>query len=257
MRNMALLAIGVLISTGCNKGKASQPQGGPPPMQVEMQVAQPSSVEDTSEFAATLKSRNSTTISPLVDGVITKIFVKSGDRVAEGAPLMQIDPLKQEATVGSQEGARAAQEANLRYAREQYQRTTKLYADGVVSKQELDNAQAALDAAQEQLKALDAQVREQQVQLHYYKVDATSAGVVGDIQVHVGDHVTPSTLLTTVDQPGTIEAYIPVPIERGPDLKLGLPVRMLDSDNKTVADGHISFISLRVDDTTQTILAKA
>lgn len=254
---VATILIAILAAVGCNKGKASQPPGGPPPMPVAMQVEQPSSVEDTSEFVATLKSRNSTTISPLVDGVITKIFVKSGDRVAAGAALMQIDPLKQQATVGSQEGARAAQLANVRYAREQYQRTRKLYADGVVSKQELDNAQAAIDAAQEQLNSLDAQVREQQVQLHYYKVDAPTAGVVGDIPVHVGDHVTPATLLTTVDQPGAVEAYISIPIERAPDLKMGLPVRMLDPDSKTVAEGKVSFISPRVDDQTQTVLVKA
>ena len=147
--------------------------------------------------------------------------------------------------------------ANLRYAREQYQRTSKLFADGVVSKQELDSAQSALDAAQEQLNALDAQVREQQVQLRYYKVDASAEGMVGDIPVHVGDHVTPATVLTTVDQPGKVEAYISVPVEHAPDLKMGLPVHMLDPDSKPVANGHVSFISPRVDDQTQTILVKA
>src|SRR5438105_15006507 len=256
-RVSSLVGVVLVIAIGCGKGKPLPGAGGPPAMPVQMQVAQPTNVEDTSEFVATLKSRNSTTISPLVDGVITKIFVKSGDRVDAGTALMQIDPLKQQATVGSQEGARAAQLANLRYAREQYQRTSKLFADGVVSKQELDSAQSALDAAQEQLNALDANVREQQVQLRYYKVDASADGVVGDIPVHVGDHVTPATVLTTVDQPGKVEAYISVPVEHAPDLKMGLPVRMLGSDGKPVADGHVSFISPRVDDQTQTILVKA
>src|SRR5205823_1251599 len=80
---------------------------------------------------------------------------------------------------------------------------------------------------------------------------------VGDIPVHVGDHVTPATWLTTVDQPGKVEAYISVPVERAADLKMGLPVRMLDSGGKPAAEGHVSFISPRVDDQTQTILVKA
>src|SRR2546425_6307957 len=90
----------------------------------------------------------------------------------------------------------------------------------VVSKQSLDEAQTALEAVEAQVKALEAQVREQQVQLHYYGVLAPTSGVVGDIPVRVGDRVTPSTLLTTVDQPGDLEAYIKVPVERARELRL-------------------------------------
>ena len=81
--------------------------------------------------------------------------------------------------------------------------------------------------------ALDAQVREQEVQLHYYKVVAPRAGIVGDIPVRVGDRVTTSTQLTTVDQPGSLEAYVYVPIERSSQLKTNLPVQILDSERKS------------------------
>ena len=70
-------------------------------------------VNDASEYVATLKSRDSAVIMPQVEGQVIKIFVHSGDAVAAGAPLMEIDPLKQQATVKSQESARAAQQANL------------------------------------------------------------------------------------------------------------------------------------------------
>src|ERR1700716_3746162 len=66
-----------------------------PPAQVVMFTAEPKPVNESTEYVATLKSRNSTTISPQVDGQITRIFVKSGERVNAGTPLMQIDPLKQ------------------------------------------------------------------------------------------------------------------------------------------------------------------
>ena len=114
-----------------------------------------------------------------------------------------------------------------------------------------------MDAAQAQMDALDAQVREQEVQLHYYNVVAPRGGIVGDIPVRVGDRVTTSTQLTTVDKPGSLEVYVYVPIEHSSQLKMNLPVQVLDSDGKVLANSRISFISPQVDNTTQTVLVKA
>ncbi len=226
-------------------------------MPVKVLEAQAVPVNDASEYVATLKSRDSAVIMPQVEGQITQIFVHSGERVEAGSPMIEIDPLKQQATVKSQEGARAAQEAQLSWAKKQYERTQGLAGAGVVSKQDLDQAKSALDAAQSQLEALDAQVKEQQVQLHYYKVVAPRSGIVGDIPVHVGDRVATTTQLTTVDQPGSLEAYVYVPIERSSQLKMNLPVQVLASDGKVLADSRVSFISPQVDNTTQTVLVKA
>src|SRR5258708_35574065 len=100
---------------------------------------------------------------------------------------MQMDPLKQQAAVSGQEAARAAQEANLRYAQIQLDRERKLFAAGVGPKAEVDNAQTNYDAAGAQLKSLSEQVNQQQVELHYYRVAAPMDGIVGDIPVRVGD----------------------------------------------------------------------
>jgi RND family efflux transporter MFP subunit len=100
-------------------------------------------------------------------------------------------------------------------------------------------------------------VREQQAQLRYYRVTAPAAGVVGDIPVRVGDRVTVSTLLTTVDSPGIMEVYVSVPVERASQLRPGLPLRILDSTGKVVAESHLTFVSPQVDDQTQTVLVKA
>jgi len=243
---------------GCSRNAAQNPHaGGPQAMPVKVLEAKPVPVNDTSEYVATLKSRDSAVIMPQVEGQITEIFVHSGDRVSEGGPLVEIDPLKQQATVRSLESSRAAQRAQLDWAKQQYQRTAGLSAAGVVSKQDLDQAKATLDAAQAQTDSLEAQVREQQVQLRYYKVVAPRAGIVGDIPVRVGDRVTTSTQLTTVDQPGSLEAYVFVPVERSPQLKMNLPVQVLDSNGKVLAETKVSFISPQVDNTTQTVLIKA
>jgi RND family efflux transporter MFP subunit len=214
-------------------------------------------VSDASDYVATLKSRDSAVIMPQVEGQIVQIYRHSGDEVSAGMALMQIDPLKQQATVKSQKDTRAAAEANLKYAQQQYDRSSGLYAAGVTSKQDLDQAKSALDAARAQVQALDANVREQEVQLHYYTVAAPWAGIVGDIPVRVGDRVTTTTTLTTVDKPGSLEVYVYVPIERAGQLKMNLPVQVLDGAGNVIAESHISFISPQVDNTTQTVLAKA
>ena len=246
------------FTLACSKNQGQNPQaGGMHAMPVKVMEAKTVPVNDVSEYVATLKSRDSAVIMPQVDGQITQIFVHSGDRVSANTPLMEIDPLKQQATVRSQESARAAQQATLSWTTQQYERAKGLAAAGVVSKQDLDQAKAAMDAAQAQMDALNAQVREQEVQLHYYKVVAPRDGIVGDIPVRVGDRVTNATQLTTVDQPGSLEAYVYVPVERSSQLRANLPVQILDSNGKVLADTRVSFISPQVDNTTQTVLVKA
>jgi RND family efflux transporter MFP subunit len=256
-----LLAAGLAasaITAGCSGNAAQNPHAsGPGAMPVKVLEARTVPVDDASEYVATLKSRDSAVIMPQVEGQVTQISVHSGERVEAGRALIGIDPLKQQATVKSQESARAAQAANLSWAKKQYDRAQGLSSAGVVSKQDLEQAKSTLDAAQAQMDALDAQVSEQQVQLHYYRVVAPRGGIVGDIPVHVGDRVTTATLLTTVDQPGSLEAYVYVPIERSSQLKMNLPVQVLDSDGKVLAESRISFISPQVDNTTQTVLVKA
>ena len=258
---MASFFAGLLVlfaAVGCSGGGGQNPQAsGPGAMPVKVLEAHAVPVDDASEYVATLKSRDSAVIMPQVEGQVTEIFVHSGDRVKAGAELMEIDPLKQQATVKSQESARAAQQAQLNWAKQQYERTQGLAAAGVVSRQDLDQAKANIDAAQAQMDALDAQLREQQVQLHYYRVVSQRAGIVGDIPVRVGDRVTTTTQLTTVDQPGSLEVYVYVPIERSSQLKMGLPVQVLDGSGKVIADSRVSFISPQVDNTTQTVLVKA
>ena len=252
----ALFLAAIAAACSGNSVKGAQAQGDPV-VPVKILVAQAVPISDTTEYVATLKSRDSAVIMPQVEGQITEIRVHSGDRVSPGTVLMQIDPTKQQATVNSQEHGRAAQEANLAYAQQQYDRISALAAAGVVSRQDLDQAKSALDTARAQLKSLDAQVQEQQVQLHYYRVTAPSTGIVGDIPVHVGDRVTTTTMLTSVDKPGSLEAYVYIPVERSSQLKINMPVQIVDASGEVIADSRVTFLSPQVDNTTQTVLIKS
>src|SRR5712664_3616700 len=254
---LVALAAGALVY-GCQKSAADNaPGAGAAAIPVQVLIAPSVKIPDTTEYLSILKSRHSAAINPQVEGQITRIFVKSGDHVEAGTLLLQIDPLKQEATVSSQEASRAAQEANLRYAKISLERAQKLFAAGVISKQELDNAQTGYDAALAQVRALDEQVNQQKVQLHYFSVKSPMDGIVGDIPVRTGDRVTVATMLTTVDEPGALEAYIYVPAERAKNLKTGLPVRLLDTAGNSVSETRITFVSPQVETETQTVLAKA
>jgi len=251
------LAAGTL-AVGCQKSAADNPAGAnAPAMTVQVQIAPSLKIPETTEYLSILKSRHSATINPQVEGQITRIFVKSGDHVQAGTPLLQIDPMKQEATVNSQEASRTAQEANLRFAQVSLERAKKLFDAGVISKQDLDNVQTSYDAAAAQVKSLDEQVNQQRVELHYYTVKSPMDGIVGDIPVRMGDRVTVATLLTTVDEPGALEAYIYIPADRAKSLKTGLPVRILDTTGNPVSDTRVTFVSPQVETDTQTVLAKA
>jgi RND family efflux transporter MFP subunit len=252
----AIIYCAALISSGCQKSAANNP-AAPMAMPVQVQVAVSQKIPDATEYLSILKSRHSANINPQVEGQITKIFVKSGDRVEAGAPLLQIDPLKQMATVNSQEASRVAQESNVRYAKDQLERERRLFEAKVVSKQEFDNAQTTYDTAVAQLKSLEEQVNQQKVELHYYTVASPMNGIVGDVPVRMGDRVQVTTMLTTVDEPGALEAYIYVPADRAHDLRLGLPVHLLDVSGTPLSDTQLTFVSPQVDTDTQTVLAKA
>src|SRR5713101_2962610 len=228
------LSVSVPLMTGCGQKDAASGAAGMPPggMPVQVQVVKTATIPDTAEYLSVMKSRHSANINPQVEGQITKIFVKSGDRVKAGEPLLEIDPLKQKATVSSQEAARAAQEANAQLAKVSFERAKRLSEAGVISKADFDTAQSNYDSAVAQLKSLDEQVNTQKVELRYYSVSAPMDGIVGDIPVRMGDRVAVTTLLTTVDEPGALEAYIYVPVERSRSLKVGLPAKLLNQSGE-------------------------
>jgi RND family efflux transporter MFP subunit len=196
-------------------------------------------------------------VQPEVEGVVTRDVVRSGDRVARGTPLVQISADRQAAAVRSAEANREGTEADVRYWQQQVERFKSLLEAGAISRQEFDQAQTSLDTARARLGALDAQVREGNVQLQYYRVVARQAGMVGDIPVRVGDRVTTGTVITTIDASEDLEAHIQVPLDRSPDLQTGLQVQLLDARGAIVATNPVSFIAPRVDDETQTVLVKS
>lgn len=228
-----------------------------PPMPVELLTIAPHPVEQASEYVGTVKSRQSTTIQPQAEGFLTKILVKSGDRVAAGAPLFDIDSASQQALVANLESVRVAREADVTLAKQRADRAKALLAAGAGTQQDLEAAVSAQQTAEAQLKAFQEQIKQQKNELNYYRVVAPMAGVVGDIPVHQGDRVTRTTKLTDIDSNAGLEIYISVPVQQAPSLKAGLSVQVLSDTGAPPTAEKITFVDPTVDDTTQTVLVKA
>jgi RND family efflux transporter MFP subunit len=214
-------------------------------------------VDDSSEFVGVLKSRRSSAIQPQAEGFLTKILVKSGDKVSAGTPLFEIDNTPQQSVVAGLESVRQAREADLAFARSQLDRAKKMLDVGASSQQEFDQATNAARTAEAQLKALDDQIRQQKAELAYYQVRAPIAGVVGDIPVRLGDRVSKTTELTNIDDNTGLEIYINVPVQQASKLRTGLPVNIVDETGQTILTERLNFVSASVDENTQTVLAKA
>jgi RND family efflux transporter MFP subunit len=259
----AALAV-ALLAAACG-GDGTSPAGGGPPgaggppmaMGVEAIRVEPKPVERTTEYIATVRSRRSTTIQPQVEGFVTRITARPGQRVSAGAVLMEIDSGRQQAAVANLESVRAARQADVQFARQQAERMKKLHDAGAVSQQEYEQAATAVQTTEAQLRAVDAQIREQRVELGYHRVTAPTAGIVGDIPVRLGDRVTRSTMLTTIDENAGLELYLNVPVAQAAGLTPGMLVRIVDDAGQPIATSEVNFISPSVDPGTQSVLVKA
>lgn len=174
--------------------------------------------------------------------------------------------------------------ADLELQNQQYTRIASLVSQGAYARQQLDQVQrdrdaarATLNAAEEKIRAARATIDQEnsalkQAQanvalksedLKYTRVAAPIAGVVGDFTLKVGDYVKAGDTLMTIIQNNTLDLRLSVPVERGSQLRVGLPVQLLSAkndisaNNEVIGTGQISFVSPQVDKGLQAIPAKA
>ena len=210
------------------------------------------------EYVATVKSRRSASIQPQVDGSLTRILVKSGDHVRAGQAVMTIDPLKQQATVDQQRSTEAQKKATLDYNQNEVERQHQ----AIRSRREPASRTMSWRSRPTKIPRRIGSRRQPLASPSSASSATTTsprpfAGVVGDIPVHIGDYVSPQTLLTTVDENADLEAYIYIPTERSADIHMGLPVQIVTSSGELIEGTKIYFISQQVDNALQGILVKA
>lgn len=188
------------IATGC--GKSQQQQQTPPPPEVGVIVAKAESVPLTQQLTGRLSATRSADVRARVAGVLQKRVYTEGTDVKEGQALFQIDPAPARATLNAQLANLASAQATYQNSHVAAERARSVAAKGLLSKADVDNANAAERTAAAAVKQAQANVETAKINLGYTSVTAPISGRAGQQQVTEGALVGQgdATLLTTVEQ---------------------------------------------------------
>ena len=159
------------------------------------------------EWAAQTSGANDVEIRARVKGFLTSKAYKEGSPVKRGDLMFQIDPSEYQAAVAQARAGLSESQANLSKASTDVARLRPLAERNAVSRQDLDHAVAAQQAAEGQVAAARAVMNTAQLNLGYTKVTSPISGLAGVAQADVGSLVgSPGpTLLTVVSQVDTVK----------------------------------------------------
>ena len=121
----------------------------------------------------------------------------------------------------------------------------------------VEQALANVDSQRASVSRAEGELGVRSETLRFNTVTAPINGVVGDFPVKVGDFVEMGDELTTITNNQTFDLRINVPTEYRSQLRVGLPVEIVNADGSVGVTGQITSISPNVNNTTQTILTKA
>jgi len=191
-----------LALTACGKGQqAGQPQQMPPP-EVGVVVAKAETVPLRQELVGRLSPLRSADVRARVAGILQKRVYTEGSDVKQGELMFQIDPAPLRATLNAQLANLASAKATYQNAHIAAERARSVGAKGLISKADVDNADAAERTASAGVKQAQANVESARINLGYADVTAPISGRAGKQQVTEGALVGQgdATLLTTIDQ---------------------------------------------------------
>ncbi|MBS0583454.1 MAG: efflux RND transporter periplasmic adaptor subunit [Proteobacteria bacterium] len=196
---LVLFSAAIVSAAGCGK---SEQQQKPPPPEVGVVTAQATSVPLVQELVGRLSSVRSADVRARVAGVLQKRVYTEGSDVKEGQVLFQIDPAPLQATLNAQLANLASAQATYTNARVAAERARSVGAKGLLSKSDVDNANAAERTAAATVKQAQANVESAKINLGYANVTAPISGRAGQQQVTEGALVGQgeATLLTRIDQ---------------------------------------------------------
>jgi len=193
----AISLTGLLSACG---GKQQPAQQGPPPA-VPVTVAEVTSSEAPyyDEYPGTVVALNQTEIRAQVTGYITGIHFQDGATVVKGQRLYSIDQQLYGANYQQALANLQVQETNLLKAQKDADRYHELDKQDAIAKQQVDYADAALEAARKQVDAAKANVNAVKANLGFATINAPFTGTIGISQVRMGTSVVAGqTVLNTV-----------------------------------------------------------
>lgn len=198
------------LLAGCENNNQPATQGLPA-VPVTVQKVNTSDAIYYDEYPAIVKALNEVELRAQVNGYITAIHFKEGEKVRKGQKLYSIDQQQSEATYQQALANLSVQETNLLRAQKDVERYRELERKDAIAKQQVDYAEADYLSAQKLVDAAKATVRSVQTNVRYSTIVAPFDGTIGISMVRLGASVTPGqTLLNTISSDDPIAVDIAV-----------------------------------------------
>ncbi len=166
---------------------------------------------EASAFDGVVEAVRQTVVAAQVAGAIRGLEVKAGDRVKAGQVLVRIDARTAEQTATASEAQVAAARAALDLATRDLDRQKRLFQQRFISQAALERAEGEFKASQAQVNAQIAQAGASRTQSGLFVVVAPYAGVVSEVPVALGDMAMPGKPLVTLHDPGALRVTVAVP----------------------------------------------
>jgi len=167
-------------------------------------TVQPAATQLSSSVDAQVEAVRDATVAAQVPGAIMRLAVRAGDPVTAGQELVRIDARAAQLNAAASTAQVDAARATLRVAAQEYERQKQLFQKQYISQSALDRAEAQWRASQAQVHALQAQAGAASTQSDFYVLKAPFAGVVGTVPATVGDMALPGKPLLTVYDPSAL-----------------------------------------------------
>lgn len=246
-RGAVVALLGVLAACGGDDSStAGRGGGGPgqrPATPVEVFAAVTDTVTETVLATGAIEAIQFIEVRPELQGRLVEISAREGTEVRQGTPLFRIDDAELQALV-------AQLEAERDQAVQALERTRELLAMDASSQADLESAEATA-------RSREAQLRLQRVRLDRTVIRAPFSGLVGERFVSVGDYVTPSSRLTTLQTVDPQRAAFRVPERYAERLEVGQRVRFTVAAVNRDFSGVVDFVDPVVQLPSRTILIKA
>jgi len=272
LRPIALATAAALVLGACSQA-ATPPAGQATQLpKVTVLTAQTTSVPLASELPGRSAAHLAAEIRPQVSGIVQKRLFREGSEVKAGDTLYQIDPASYQAALDSALASQARAEATLATAKLKADRYAGLVDIKAISRQDNDDAQAALLQARADVATARAAVQTARINLGYTRITSPISGRIGRSTVTAGALVTANqaTALATVQQLDPI--YVDLTqsstqllelrrrIAKGEVKREGdaVPVTLTLEDGSAYAhDGTLAFSEVSVDESTGSVTLRA
>ncbi|MBL0312024.1 MAG: efflux RND transporter periplasmic adaptor subunit [Holophagaceae bacterium] len=142
--------------------------------------------------SGTLSGLIQVTVGSQVSGTISNLYVDYNSQVKKGQAIAQIDTTVYAATVQDATANVGKAETAVADAQRQLARSKRLFADKLISQQELDAAQVVADRGAGDLSSAKATLQKAQANLNYCTITAPVAGVVVSRSIDIGQTVAAS-----------------------------------------------------------------